>query len=91
MATIQVRVDDALKADADALFTGLGMDTPTAIRVFLKQSIQYRGIPFELRSDPYAAYIEKALDEADEEAKAINRRLTRDELMTEVRARINGV
>lgn len=43
---IQVRVDDDLKKQADELFQNLGMDTPTAIRVFLKQSVSRRGMPF---------------------------------------------
>lgn len=92
MATIQVRVDDALKTQADALFAGLGMDTSTAIRVFLKRSLRCGGIPFPVTDpDPYQAYIERALDEADEEARTTEKRLTREELMTEVRSRIHGV
>ena len=79
MATIQIRVDDALKADADALFTGLGMDTPTAIRVFLTQSLQYHGIPFELRMDPRRGYIRAALEEANEDARAGVPTLTEEE------------
>lgn len=31
---IQVRVEDTLKKDADALFSDLGLDTSTAIRIF---------------------------------------------------------
>lgn len=49
MATIQVRVDDKLKAQSDALFSSLGIDTSTAIRAFLQQSLLYRGLPFPLR------------------------------------------
>ncbi|HCR69627.1 MAG TPA: type II toxin-antitoxin system antitoxin, RelB/DinJ family, partial [Erysipelotrichaceae bacterium] len=35
MSTIQVRVDDDLKSKADALFKELGIDTTSAIRMFL--------------------------------------------------------
>lgn len=45
-ALIQIRVDDALKKDADALFSALGLDTPTAIRIFLKQALMQNGLPF---------------------------------------------
>lgn len=45
---IQVRVEDSLKKDADALFSDLGFDTPTAIRIFLKQAIKRQGLPFEV-------------------------------------------
>jgi addiction module RelB/DinJ family antitoxin len=44
--TIQVRVEDDMKTRADALFASLGMDTSTAIRVFLTAAIETRGIPF---------------------------------------------
>ncbi len=43
---IQVRIDDSLKKAADALFQDLGLDTPTAIRMFLTQAIKRRGLPF---------------------------------------------
>ena len=43
---IQVRVDDNLKESADLLFASLGLDTSTAIRIFLKASMKVGGIPF---------------------------------------------
>jgi DNA-damage-inducible protein J len=48
-ALIQTRVEPELKRDAEALFSGLGMDTPTAIRVFLSQAVRVRGLPFDVR------------------------------------------
>jgi len=45
---IQIRVDDALKKDAETLFNDLGLDIPTAIRLFLKQSLIHNGIPFAI-------------------------------------------
>ena len=47
-SVIQVRVDEELKKEADALLTDLGLDTPTAIRMFLKQVVKRRGLPFEV-------------------------------------------
>ncbi|MCL2167349.1 MAG: type II toxin-antitoxin system RelB/DinJ family antitoxin [Clostridiales bacterium] len=44
--TIQVRVDDQLKESADKLFSSLGLDTSTAIRMFLVASMKEGGIPF---------------------------------------------
>jgi DNA-damage-inducible protein J len=44
--TIQVRVDDKLKDSADTLFASLGLDTSTAIRMFLMASMDAGGIPF---------------------------------------------
>lgn len=48
-STIQVRVDDDLKAKSDALFKDLGTDTTTAIRMFLKQALAVNGFPFEIK------------------------------------------
>ena len=47
--TIQVRVDDELKAKSDELFKELGTDTTTAIRIFLTQAISQNGFPFEIK------------------------------------------
>ena len=49
MATLQIRVDDAMKSEADDLFSSLGLDTPTAIRIFLKSAIENGGLPFSVR------------------------------------------
>ncbi|MBR1559823.1 MAG: type II toxin-antitoxin system RelB/DinJ family antitoxin [Clostridia bacterium] len=51
MATVQIRVDDALKARADVLFNSLGMDTTTAVRMFFVAAIERDGIPFDVRHD----------------------------------------
>ena len=45
---IQVRVDEKMRREADNLFGDLGFDTPTAIRMFLKQAIKWHGLPFEV-------------------------------------------
>jgi DNA-damage-inducible protein J len=44
--TIQVRVDDGIKETADTLFSSLGLDTSTAIRMFLIAAMESGGIPF---------------------------------------------
>lgn len=48
MATLQIRVDDTLKKNADALFSSLGLDTSTAVRMFLYASLEYDGLPFSV-------------------------------------------
>jgi DNA-damage-inducible protein J len=48
-SVIQVRVDSQLKEDAERLFTDLGLDIPSAIRLFLKQAIACNGIPFPIK------------------------------------------
>jgi DNA-damage-inducible protein J len=45
---IQVRVDEELRRDADALFRDLGLDVASAIRLFLRQAVIHEGIPFAI-------------------------------------------
>ena len=46
MATLTINVDDAVKADADALYKSMGMNLTTAVNVFLRKSLQVGGMPF---------------------------------------------
>ena len=59
MATslLQVRVEDSLKDQAAMVFENLGIDTSTAVRMFLKRVVMENGIPFRmtLPKSPYAA------------------------------------
>ena len=48
MALIQARIDDALKAEVEDIFQEIGIDTPTALRVFFKAVVRYKGLPFDL-------------------------------------------
>ena len=45
---ISIRMDADLKAQADALFTELGMNLTTAFNIFVRQSLREGGIPFEV-------------------------------------------
>ena len=62
-STIQVRVEDDLKAKSDSLFRSLGTDTTTAIRMFLTQAVAANGFPFEIKrhteSNPYTPMSEE--------------------------------
>ena len=49
MATIQVRVDDGMKAAADSLFSDLGLDTSTAVRMFIAAALETDGLPFVVK------------------------------------------
>jgi addiction module RelB/DinJ family antitoxin len=57
---IQVRIDEQLKTEAENLFTDLGLDTPSAIRLFLKQAVAYNGIPFTITRQPPSAGLREA-------------------------------
>jgi DNA-damage-inducible protein J len=49
MATLQIRLDDNLKSAADNLFASLGLDTSTAVRMFLSAALENEGIPFAVK------------------------------------------
>ena len=46
---IQVRVDKTLKEQTAAIYDAIGIDLPTAIRMFFKRSVMVGGLPFEGR------------------------------------------
>jgi DNA-damage-inducible protein J len=55
-ATLQVRLDQQLKKDADRFFSAAGLDTTTAVRMFLRQVLIRQAIPFDIvAEDPFFA------------------------------------
>ena len=48
---LQIRLDDELKSEANALFEALGIDLPTAIRMFLKRFFGFIFIVFATYAD----------------------------------------
>ena len=61
MATLQIRIDDTLKKDADELFSSLGLDISTAIRIFLNASVENAGIPFSVRHKTIPLSLQEAV------------------------------
>lgn len=52
--TLQIRIDSQLKKSAEQFFTSAGLDTTTAVRMFLKQVTIRQAIPFEIiAEDPF--------------------------------------
>jgi DNA-damage-inducible protein J len=49
MATLQIRLEDSTKVSADLLFASLGLDTSTAVRMFLMACIENDGLPFAVK------------------------------------------
>lgn len=49
MVTIELQVDDGTKDELDSLFSGLGLDTPTAVRMFFDEALERNGMPFVAR------------------------------------------
>ena len=67
MATVvlQTRVDTETKLEAESLFDSLGLDITTAIRLFLRQSINQQRIPFDIVPPKYN-FLEETLAAIDE-------------------------
>ena len=45
---INIRMDKALKVQAESLLSELGMNMTTAFNIFLRQTVRERGIPFQI-------------------------------------------
>ena len=65
MANVNVRIDGNIKADAEAVFSELGLTPSTAINLFYKQVIRTQSIPFPLKTDIPNRKTKKALKEAE--------------------------
>lgn len=68
MATsnINIRIDSDVKAEAQSLFSQLGMDLSTAINIFIRQAIDFGGIPFTIQKTKYNAETEAAMQEVND-------------------------
>jgi DNA-damage-inducible protein J len=63
---IQIRVSPEMKAQAEAVFSGIGLKTGDAIRVFLQQCINKNGLPFTPEMKTPNAETLEAMQETDE-------------------------
>ena len=50
-STLQIRIDSDLRKEADELFAHAGLDMSSAVRLFLRQSVIRRRLPFEVLSE----------------------------------------
>ncbi len=70
MQTILGKIHEDLERDAEEVFQNLGLDSATAIRVFLRKVVATRSIPFMLEEDPFfSAEEEDEILAAAEEAR----------------------
>lgn len=53
MANVQVRVDEALRMQAQAVAASMGIDLASAVRLFLTQMVRENGLPFRPTADPF--------------------------------------
>ena len=60
--SMSIRLDSEVKEQAQQVFSNLGMDMTTAINIFLRQAIQYQGLPFDVRLDENRKLLEALTD-----------------------------
>ncbi|WP_314978785.1 type II toxin-antitoxin system RelB/DinJ family antitoxin [uncultured Streptococcus sp.] len=60
--SMSIRLDSEVKEQAQQVFNNLGMDMTTAINIFLRQAIQYQGLPFDVRLDENRKLLEALTD-----------------------------
>lgn len=60
---VQIRVDTKLKNEAEKTLNKIGLDLPTAFRIFLNKINVSGGIPFAVNTDGYFNYTEEQEDE----------------------------
>ena len=68
MTTLQVRMDDALKMNAQRVAESMGFDLPSLVRGFLTQMVRENRLPYQPSGDPFYAeenqrYLERSLDD----------------------------
>lgn len=66
LTSINLRIDKELKAEAEQLFSKLGMNMTTALNIFLRQAVREQAIPFTISAkDDYNNYITEKLMESE--------------------------
>jgi DNA-damage-inducible protein J len=73
--TLQVRLPVKLRDEASAILEEMGLDLPTAIRLYLTKVVKTRRIPFELEAHPAVETVEAV--EAIEVDEALQGRMDR--------------
>lgn len=63
ISNLNIRMDKALKQQADALFAELGLNMSTAVNIFIRAAVREHGIPFEISLDVPNAETLQAIDD----------------------------
>lgn len=83
---LNIRIDEDLKRQADAIFSELGLNMSTAINMFLRYSVRYGGIPFELRVEKPNAETLAAIDDVNNNRNMSKTFASVDDLMEDLNA-----
>ena len=83
--SMSIRLDSEVKEQAQQVFNSLGMDMTTAINIFLRQAIQYQGLPFDVRLDESRKLVE-VLADLDQNRNMSQSFVSISDLMEDLRA-----
>ncbi|ETD06975.1 MAG: type II toxin-antitoxin system RelB/DinJ family antitoxin [Streptococcus sanguinis] len=83
--SMSIRLDSEVKEQAQQVFNSLGMDMTTAINIFLRQAIQYQGLPFDVRLDESRKLVE-VLADLDQNRNMSQSFVSVSDLMEDLRA-----
>ncbi|CAM3631447.1 DNA-damage-inducibile protein [Streptococcus sanguinis SK1 = NCTC 7863] len=83
--SMSIRLDSEVKEQAQQVFNSLGMDMTTAINIFLRQAIQYQGLPFDVRLDESRKLME-VLADLDQNRNMSQSFVSVSDLMEDLRA-----
>lgn len=83
--SMSIRLDSEVKEQAQQVFNNLGMDMTTAINIFLRQAIQYQGLPFDVRLDESRKLME-VLADLDQNRNMSQSFVSVSDLMEDLRA-----
>ena len=62
---LNIRVDVELKRQAEQIFSELGLTLSSAMNIFLKSSVRYGGIPFEMRLEEPNEITRRAIEDVE--------------------------
>ena len=85
---IQFRADKNLKQEVSEIYERLGMDLPTAFRMFMSMSKMVKGIPFSV-TIPEGAVTRTDAISAFERMRANSEEMTLEEINGEIKATRN--
>lgn len=71
MKTLQIRISDEDKKAADNVLAQIGLDMPTAIRLYLKKIVITKSIPFELNAASFQENFTSAVVDVDPQTQQL--------------------
>ena len=85
MTNLKIKIDKDLKVKVNAVLDDIGLDTTTAVRMFFKEIVRTKSLPFTpTASDPFynqanIEHLKKALDDVRNGRNIVEHELIRQE------------